>query len=251
MPNDKKQKLIELRKKKSEQRKQSEEKKHSEFLSAVNNLAELFDESSKDNIQAIDALMNKLGEFSQFADHISRIEQAIEKIPKTDKVEITNLSQIAKMQQEVDLSEVTKAIESLTEEVKNQTPSSEVMVANQKADEYIPFRRVIQVNGRLLFDDDRMKVNVIGGGGGSTASVGRTSPYNNSEGKQVYPYENLAIKITKSGTDTFVAEAAPGSSYSDAVWRIQKITSTGNVTWKDGDDAFDNTATDITIGSFS
>lgn len=62
---------------------------------------------------------------------------------------------------------------------------------------------------------------------------------------------NYALKIATSGSDTFVAEALPGTTSSAAKWRIQKVDTNGNVTWKDGNDAFDNTATDITTGDFS
>lgn len=61
----------------------------------------------------------------------------------------------------------------------------------------------------------------------------------------------LATKITTSGSDTYVGEAAPGTSQATAKWRIQKIDTNGNITWKDGDANFDNTATDLTTGSFS
>lgn len=60
-----------------------------------------------------------------------------------------------------------------------------------------------------------------------------------------------ATKITVSGTDTYVGEAAPGSAQASATWRIQKIDNDGNVTWKNGSAAFGNTATDLTTGDFS
>lgn len=73
----------------------------------------------------------------------------------------------------------------------------------------------------------------------------------NTDGSAVNSDIPLATKITTSGTDTYVGEALPGSSQAAAVWRIQKIDNDGNVTWKDGDSEFDNTATDLTAGSFS
>lgn len=62
---------------------------------------------------------------------------------------------------------------------------------------------------------------------------------------------SYATRITTSGSDTYVGEALPGTSTSAAAWRIQKIDTNGNITWKDGNDNFDNTATDLTAGSFS
>lgn len=55
---------------------------------------------------------------------------------------------------------------------------------------------------------------------------------------------SYTVKITTSGTDTYIGEAAPGSSQASAVWRVQKVDADGNTTWKDGNDNFDNTATD-------
>src|SRR3990167_2111036 len=51
----------------------------------------------------------------------------------------------------------------------------------------------------------------------------------------------LATIIVTSGGNTYIAEAVPGASASAAVWRAQKIDSTGSVTWADGNDNFDNT----------
>jgi len=64
---------------------------------------------------------------------------------------------------------------------------------------------------------------------------------------------NYAYKITESGTDTYVAIAEVGSAQADAVWQVMKIDqATGVViTWADGDDDFDNVATDLTALSYS
>lgn len=65
--------------------------------------------------------------------------------------------------------------------------------------------------------------------------------------------ENLAVKVTVSGTTTYVAQATIGSAQSSAVWRVKKIDeSSGTViTWADGNDSFDNVATDLTALSYS
>lgn len=65
---------------------------------------------------------------------------------------------------------------------------------------------------------------------------------------------NLATKITKSGADFYIGEATIGSAQSSAVWRAQKVTvGSGEylVTWADGNDSFDNVATDLTALSYS
>lgn len=60
-----------------------------------------------------------------------------------------------------------------------------------------------------------------------------------------------ATKVTVSSGITYVGEALPGTAAATAGWRIQRIDGNGNITWKDGDAGFDNTATDLTAGSFS
>lgn len=94
-----------------------------------------------------------------------------------------------------------------------------------------------------------------GGGGGEIASfvdsTGNVAQATLQNGAVPTSSASYATKITTSGTDTYVGEAVPGSAQASAVWRIQKIDTNGNVTWKDGDALFDNTATDLTTGSFS
>lgn len=64
---------------------------------------------------------------------------------------------------------------------------------------------------------------------------------------------NLALKVTVSGSITYVAEAAIGTVQSAASWRVKKVDTTSGtvVTWCDGNDNFDNVATDLTALSYS
>jgi hypothetical protein len=63
----------------------------------------------------------------------------------------------------------------------------------------------------------------------------------------------LAVKVTVSGSVTYVAKAAIGSAQSAAVWQCQKIDETTGtvITWADGNANFDNVATDLTALSYS
>lgn len=63
--------------------------------------------------------------------------------------------------------------------------------------------------------------------------------------------DNLAIKIVTSGTDTYVGEAAPGSSAASTVWKAYKVDSSGNLTYADGNAEFDNSASDLGGLSYS
>lgn len=65
---------------------------------------------------------------------------------------------------------------------------------------------------------------------------------------------NYAQKITVVGDILYVGNATVGSSYSDPVWQARKIDTTGGnivVTWADGNEAFDNLATDLTALTYS
>lgn len=66
-----------------------------------------------------------------------------------------------------------------------------------------------------------------------------------------YPF---AVKITTSGSDTYVAKALIGSSQASAIWQAKKIAVSGSnitITWADGNANFDNIATDLTILTYS
>lgn len=64
---------------------------------------------------------------------------------------------------------------------------------------------------------------------------------------------SVATKITESGTTTYVAKANPNTAQSDASWQAFKIDESSGlvITWADGNDNFDNAATDLTALSYS
>ncbi len=64
---------------------------------------------------------------------------------------------------------------------------------------------------------------------------------------------NLAIKMTVNGSVTYIANATPGTPQSAAAWQVRKIDETSGmiITWCDGNDFFDNVATDLTALNYS
>lgn len=62
-----------------------------------------------------------------------------------------------------------------------------------------------------------------------------------------------ALKMTVSGAITYIAKAPVGSDQADAVWQVQKLDESSGlvITWADGDEDFDNIATDLTSLSYS
>lgn len=64
----------------------------------------------------------------------------------------------------------------------------------------------------------------------------------------------LAVKITVSGANTYVATAPIGTAQSAAAWQVKKINVSGGtttITWADGNANFDNVATDLTALTYN
>ena len=72
-------------------------------------------------------------------------------------------------------------------------------------------------------------------------------------GTQLPIADSMAVKITESGTTTYIGIAAPGTAQSASTWQCKKIDeSSGMVlTWADGNADFDNVATDLTALTYS
>jgi len=67
-------------------------------------------------------------------------------------------------------------------------------------------------------------------------------------GKQQNPFLQEAAKITIVGSVTYVAKAPAGTLQSEAKWKVKKIDETTGIviTWADGNELYDNVATDLT-----
>lgn len=63
----------------------------------------------------------------------------------------------------------------------------------------------------------------------------------------------VAMKITESGTTTYIAIAPPGTSQSDSLWQVKKLDESSGlvITWADGNTNYDNSATDLTALTYS
>jgi hypothetical protein len=59
---------------------------------------------------------------------------------------------------------------------------------------------------------------------------------------------NLSKKIITDGAYTYICSAPPGADEATAVWQIKRVDSSNGakIMWCDGDDNFDNIATDPT-----
>lgn len=175
MDKAKKAKLLEIRKKKIDIEKQSGLQKHIELLGAISSLHDIFSDSQEKHSETTDELLNKLEGVGPLKDEVLKVRYAIENIPETNSVTISNMSDILKYQHELDLTEVISSINELINVIKSKTIDS-VSISNKKSSEYIPVRRVREVNGQFIFDDSPLQVSVVGGSNIST-------PYTNESGK--------------------------------------------------------------------
>lgn len=63
----------------------------------------------------------------------------------------------------------------------------------------------------------------------------------------------MARKILEDGANTYICTAEPGTAYATRGWQIKRVNETGTltlVTWADGDNRFDNVATDPTAHNY-
>jgi len=67
-------------------------------------------------------------------------------------------------------------------------------------------------------------------------------------GRQQTPFLEEATKVTVVGTITYVANAPAGSLQASAVWKCKKVDETTGIviTWADGNELYDNVATNLT-----
>ena len=61
----------------------------------------------------------------------------------------------------------------------------------------------------------------------------------------------LQTKVTNSGGFTYVGRSLPGTLESAEKWQAYRIDADGGVMLADGNDRFDNVATDLTALSYS
>ena len=123
-----------------------------ELHEVINGKAEFNDEQIVEQLKLLAGNMT-------FKDEIAKLETAIVNKAK-EPIELKNIEQLINA---ANPSTVVNAINSMAVKL-------EANPTSQKADDYLPYRRVIKVGSRFVFDDDKMNVNVMGGGSGGGGS---------------------------------------------------------------------------------
>ena len=83
------------------------------------------------------------------------------------------------------------------------------------------------------------------------AEHGRSGGVSTGQPFKFTDFVNYTVKITEDGSDTYIGFANPGTAEATAKWAAIKIDSTTLITWADGDDDFNNVASDLTALSYS
>lgn len=155
-------KLAKLRKTKADAKaKQHQElvKSNQSVKDAIVELHEVINGKAAFNDEQIVEQLKLLASNMTFKDEIAKLETAIVNKAK-QPIELKNIEQLIDA---ANPSTVVDAINSMAVKL-------EANPTSQKADDYLPYRRVIKVGSRFVFDDDKMNVNVMGGGGGGGGS---------------------------------------------------------------------------------
>lgn len=186
--------------------------------------------------------------FTSLESAINAITEAVKDIETTVEAPVVNVPETKVNVDAPDLKPLSKGLDAVEKAVKS------LVFPEYKTDNAEVEKLLQKTNKTLAEILDKPT-------GGSSGGGGRTTPYATADGNAAFvtlssqgaiptSAETLATKITVSGSNTYVGEALPGTAYSAATWRVQKIDASGNITWLDGNANFDNTATDLTTGSY-
>lgn len=172
------------------------------------------------------------GDFAKLNDSLSQLDTNVE----VDLDPVIKAVQESKTEINFDTSDIIEKLTDIDKKLK-QAPQS------QAAEDFIPYRRVIERSpGNFAFDDVTTS-GAPGGGGGSGGSGSVTFPATQETDSKQYATRVLA---NPGNTNILYAGMAEvGSATSSAVWRIQRLTKTSNsdeitVEYADGDENFDN-----------
>jgi len=85
------------------------------------------------------------------------------------------------------------------------------------------------------------------------AEHGRVGGVDTEQAFKFVDHPGTALKLTESGSYTYIGTAPPGTAESAASWRCLRLDDSAGltITWADGDVEFDNVATDLTALSYS
>ena len=65
--------------------------------------------------------------------------------------------------------------------------------------------------------------------------------------RKILNHSPFIMQVYEDGTDTYVCKAVPGTALTDALWQIVQYDTNGNARKCDGDEKFNNVATNAGV----
>lgn len=243
-------KITKLKANRAKQHRLIEQQRHdesvkgiSELKDSLENLYTLINGKKEVDLSQLSEQINTLSKTIDIKDQIDDIKEAIKSSKTEFKVEKIDLSEVIKAiessKTEINLSKLEKAIVEVSHKVQEQSQPE-----SQLPEDYKPFRRVVKVGNRLVYDDQPTTASRSGGGAvGLTDTELRATPLYIAD-----PITKKLIDDTTTTSVTYIGEAALGTATNAASWRIKKVDESGSptsITWTGtGFDAvWDNRAT--------
>lgn len=218
-----------LEKIKADKKALRDEEARKEFLDAIAKLNGVI------NIQPVDIteLSNQIETLNDKLDIKGELTQLLEAINKEvvvntpDKVTVAGLQGLVDavknnkpISKTVDLSKFVTALKELTKEIKKQ-PNA------QQPSDYVPYRRVVKIGNKLVFDDQPTPTRGGGGGGMDTSGLATTA----KQDEIVTAIGNITIspaKATEAYSISNIEETATykyfGFEKADGGWYIMRKT---------------------------
>lgn len=205
----------------------NDDKNTQAVLSELEGLSEALENQTKASVSSAEELaaklekLEELGELSKVSaklDRLSELQEALIGKEFPASLEVSNFHQLAnRFAQALDKVKIPDNSKALTALLKSMEKVLEVTTkqVSQSASDYVPYRRVINVQGRgLIFDDTPTPTESGRGGGGAASSSGGGSTDVSALALEATLLDVLAALQVKSGTATLsnVADTATSTT---------------------------------------
>lgn len=229
-------------------------------------------------IDNIDDLIDKLSTVPILTSAVKGLTEAVKSIKAPnypDKIELDGMGEVINLFKQNDskklIEDNSKQIKAIIEALDSMSEVVSKNEAKTAPEDYVPFRRVVKIGNKLVFDDNPTSVSRGGGSSIDTSSLATNANQTNGSHKtQIVDaggevatvtggkldvnatlagtvstesiYYTPMVDDTSTANVTYIGNAIPGSSTANAVWQIKKLnTSSGIVgSWADGNALFDN-----------
>lgn len=176
---------------------------------SIDSLYELINGKEEYDFSKLENQLSELDKRLDFAPFFKSLENSITKNKTTQptKIKIDGFSKLLNavadnkpMPVKIDLKAFEKSIVNIEQYIKENTKSSD-----QGAEDYLPYRRVVKMGNRLVFDDNL--TNPGGGGGGSSSNGGGNTTVDNFPTEYPLPAAQITTLTPPAAITGFATEA--------------------------------------------